>query len=116
MIESTRDNPLTDGGAGDIAQKSEALRDLYYDLAEVQDPHTLEAKVSALSASEARFAASQWAVIWRRFRRNKAAIVGGIVVLLYYLVAITGDFVAPYALERSEERRVGRERRPGGVA
>ncbi|NLE50217.1 MAG: ABC transporter permease [Chloroflexi bacterium] len=99
MIESTRDNPLTEGEAGNIAQKSEALRDLYYDLAEVQDPHTLEAKVSALSASEARFAASQWSVIWRRFRRNKAAIVGGIVVLLYYLVAITGDFVAPYALE-----------------
>ena len=48
MIESTRDNPLTEGEAGNIAQKSEALRDLYYDLAEVQDPHTLEAKVSAL--------------------------------------------------------------------
>src|SRR5690554_639385 len=99
MIETTRDTSATGQEMDRIAEQSEALRGLYYELAEVQDPAILDGKVSVLSESEAKFAASQWSVIWRRFRRNKAAIVGGIVVLLYYLVAITGDFVAPYALE-----------------
>jgi peptide/nickel transport system permease protein len=51
-----------------------------------------------LTEDEARFAASQWTMIWRRFRRNKAAIAGAVVVLIYYLVAILADFVAPYSL------------------
>lgn len=49
-----------------------------------------------LTAEEARFAASQLQLTWRRFRRNKAAIVGGVIVLLYYLVALFGDFIVPY--------------------
>lgn len=99
MIDSTRDTSAIDRGTDHVAQQSDALRSLYYDLAEVQDVGVLDGKVSDLSASEAKFAASQWAVIWRRFRRNKAAIIGGVVVLVYYLVAIASGFVAPYALE-----------------
>jgi peptide/nickel transport system permease protein len=38
-------------------------------------------------------------MIWRRFRRNKAAMMGAVVVLLYYLGAVLGDFVAPYKLD-----------------
>lgn len=99
MIETTRDATSNGQGADLVAEQSETLRGLYYDLAEVQEPETLEGKISALSESEAKFAASQWSVIWRRFKRNRAAIIGGVVVLIYYLIAITGDFVAPYALE-----------------
>jgi peptide/nickel transport system permease protein len=99
MIETTRDTSATGQEMDRIAEQSEALRGLYYELAEVQDPAILDGKVSVLSESEAKFAASQWSVIWRRFKRNKAAIVGGIVVLIYYLVAIAADFIAPYALE-----------------
>ena len=28
---------------------------------------------------------AQWQLIWRKFIRNKVAIIGGIVILLYYL-------------------------------
>ena len=43
-----------------------------------------------------RRSASQWAVAWRRFIRNKAGIVGLIIVLVVVFVGIFGDFIAPY--------------------
>lgn len=43
-----------------------------------------------------RRSASQWAVAWRRFRRNKAGVVGLIIVLVVVFVGIFGDFIAPY--------------------
>jgi len=43
-----------------------------------------------------RRSASQWAVAWRRFRRNKAGVFGLIVVLAVVFIGIFGDFIAPY--------------------
>jgi peptide/nickel transport system permease protein len=43
-----------------------------------------------------RRSASQWAVAWRRFKRNKAGVIGLIVVLGVVFVGIFGDFLAPY--------------------
>jgi peptide/nickel transport system permease protein len=85
--------------ANDISQRSAALRELYSELAEDEEARALNAEVVQLTAAEARFAASQWVMIWRRFRRNKAAIVGGVIVLLYYVGAILANFIGPYALD-----------------
>ena len=43
-----------------------------------------------------RRSASQWAVAWRRFRRNKAGVIGLIIVLGVVFIGIFGDFIAPY--------------------
>ena len=43
-----------------------------------------------------RRAASQWAVAWRRFKRNKAGVVGLIIVLGVVFIGIFGDVIAPY--------------------
>jgi ABC-type dipeptide/oligopeptide/nickel transport system permease subunit len=43
-----------------------------------------------------RRGASQWAVAWRRFRRNKAGVFGLIIVIAVFLVGIFGSFLAPY--------------------
>ena len=43
-----------------------------------------------------RRSASQWAVAWRRFRRNKAGVFGLIIVLAVVFVGIFGDFFALY--------------------
>jgi len=43
-----------------------------------------------------RRSASQWAVAWRRFRRNKAGVFGLIIVLGVVFIATFGDFLAPY--------------------
>jgi peptide/nickel transport system permease protein len=83
---------------GTVDEQSAALRELYRELAEREDARTLGNEPVGLTEEEARFAASQWTIIWRRFRRNKAAIVGAVIVILYYLVALFGDFIAPYPL------------------
>jgi ABC-type dipeptide/oligopeptide/nickel transport system permease subunit len=43
-----------------------------------------------------RRSASQWAVAWRRFKRNKAGVFGLIIVLGVVFIGIFGDFLAPY--------------------
>jgi peptide/nickel transport system permease protein len=40
---------------------------------------------------------SQWADIWRRYRKNKLAVVGLVVVGLLILLALLGPFLEPYA-------------------
>ena len=37
-----------------------------------------------------------WTLAWRRLRRNRAAVAGGIVVILFYLIAIFSSVIAPY--------------------
>jgi peptide/nickel transport system permease protein len=95
MMEGTRPTDQ----AETVSQYSEALRQRYRELAEAEEARALDAEISALTEAEVKFAASQWTMIWRRFRRNRAAIIGGIVVLLFYLGAVFADPIAPFALE-----------------
>jgi peptide/nickel transport system permease protein len=39
--------------------------------------------------------ASQWKLMWWKFKRHRLAMVGGVVVLTYYIVAIFANFFAP---------------------
>lgn len=39
---------------------------------------------------------SQWAEVWKRLIKNKAAIAGMVVILILILTAIFADFIAPY--------------------
>jgi ABC-type dipeptide/oligopeptide/nickel transport system permease subunit len=48
------------------------------------------------NAGGKRRSASQWAVAWRRFRRNKAGVAGLVIVLTVVVLGIFGDFIAPY--------------------
>ena len=45
---------------------------------------------------EAIYGASQWRLMWRKFVRNKVAVAGGAVIILFYLTAIFAPFLAPY--------------------
>ena len=40
--------------------------------------------------------APQWRLIWQRFKKSRVAVLGGLIVLLFYLTAIFADFIAPY--------------------
>ena len=42
------------------------------------------------------FVASQWTLMWWRFRKHKLAIIGGIVTILIYAVALFAEFFAPF--------------------
>lgn len=75
--------------------------------AETAAARTVSAEASskaALAASgdaspeteEAIYTASQWKLMWRRFRKHKLAVVSGVIILLLYLTAIFAPFIAPY--------------------
>lgn len=40
--------------------------------------------------------AGQWSVAWRRFRRNKSALIGSAIVVFFLAVAMLAPFIAPY--------------------
>ena len=44
--------------------------------------------------------ASQWRLIWWRFRKHKLALASGVVVILIYLVAAFVEFLAPFSTDR----------------
>ncbi len=81
----------------DIAAKSEELFKLYEGLSDTGEDQEPEDQAITKSL-EAIYAASQWHLMWRKFVRNKVAVAGGIVILLYYLAALFTSFIAPYTL------------------
>jgi hypothetical protein len=42
---------------------------------------------------------SQWQLIWRRFKRNRMAVIGSAILILFYSVALIGHFLSPYGLQ-----------------
>lgn len=52
--------------------------------------------------------ASQWQLMWWKFRRHKLAMICGVVVLLFYIVAVFVEFIAPYNPSAQEARNAYR--------
>lgn len=42
------------------------------------------------------FTASQWQLVWWRFRRNRLGLIGASILLIYIIVLIFAEFLAPY--------------------
>jgi len=53
-----------------------------------------------ISAEERYYIASQWQLMWRKFKRHKLAILGGAILLIFYLIAIFCEFFSPYDIFR----------------
>jgi peptide/nickel transport system permease protein len=59
-----------------------------------------------LGAEEQRvFVASQWQLMWWRFRRHKVAVASGLVVIGFYTVVLAADFLAYADPNASEAQR-----------
>ena len=80
--------------------KSDELFELYRQLDETAAAAEIAGtgEVDPATEDEARYALSQWNLMWRKFIRNKAALAGGTVIVLFYLTALFGQFIAPYTL------------------
>ena len=52
-----------------------------------------------LSEEAAVHAASQWQLMWWKFRKHKVAMAAGMVILSLYCVAVFCEILAPYTLE-----------------
>lgn len=60
--------------------------------------------VSGPDREERIFLASQWRLMWLRFRRHKLAVAAGVVILALYLTAAFAEFIAPYSPDRNDAR------------
>jgi peptide/nickel transport system permease protein len=50
-------------------------------------------------AEQKQISQSYWALVWWRFKRNRMAIIGGIVVILFYFTCfLFAEFFAPYGI------------------
>ena len=72
----------------------------------IAEPAGLPPIQGARSATEARiFVASQWQLMWWRFRKHKVAVISAVVVIGFYLVVATADFLAYADPNASEAQR-----------
>jgi peptide/nickel transport system permease protein len=51
-------------------------------------------------AHPARIGRTQWQLMWVKLRRSRAALVGGAVIVLFYLTALCAGFLAPYQTDQ----------------
>jgi peptide/nickel transport system permease protein len=84
----------------DTATQSKELFELYEEVAAAGKGFEEEPAVDPRTGKslEEVYGASQWRLMWLKFIRNRAAIAGAIVILLFYLGALFADFVVPYTL------------------
>lgn len=62
-------------------------------------PFTVETVEKLTKEQERYYLASQWRLMWWRFRRHKVALIAGIILALSYGSILITEFLAPYALE-----------------
>ena len=63
-------------------------------------------KQEELNERESLYVASQWQLMWRKFKRHKLAIFAGIVLGMFYTVAIFAEFFSPYDIYEWNRRYV----------
>ena len=59
------------------------------------DPHAIE---RLTPEQERYYLASQWRIMWWRFRRHRLAVFAGLILLIGYASILITEFIAPYAL------------------
>ena len=52
--------------------------------------------MTATAGGEVQLSLTQTQLIWRDFKRHRAALAGGIIIALLYLMALGAEFIAPY--------------------
>jgi peptide/nickel transport system permease protein len=55
-----------------------------------------EAQDLSFDEAEVVYTASQWQLMWWKFRKHKMAIVSGVILILLYLCGIFAELVSPY--------------------
>jgi peptide/nickel transport system permease protein len=63
--------------------------------------------VDALTPTQNRYyQASQWQLMWWRFRRHRPAVIAGIVLLLLYASSLVSEVLAPYGLDSRDSDHI----------
>jgi peptide/nickel transport system permease protein len=65
----------------------------------------MSSDTTLISASKAAPLEAPWRLMWRRLRRQRVATLGGIVLIVLYLVSLLAGFFSPYGYERQDRER-----------
>ena len=60
----------------------------------IQNVHLTPPDVTVTSIEEKIAVATQWQLMWWRFRKHKLAVLSAVIIILFYLVVIFADFLA----------------------
>lgn len=52
------------------------------------------------------YRASQWQLMWWKFRRHRVAVVSGIILLVFYFSILISELIAPYAQASRDARHI----------
>src|SRR4029079_5892415 len=63
------------------------------------------AVVSTTAAEERVSVASQWQLMWWRFRKHKLAMFAAVIVIAFYVMVVLADFLAYADPEASDAQR-----------
>jgi peptide/nickel transport system permease protein len=58
-----------------------------------------------ISIVESNVPLSPWQLFWQRLKRRRIAMVGGVILIVLYLLALFAGFVAPYSYNRQDRDR-----------
>jgi peptide/nickel transport system permease protein len=58
-------------------------------------PEMAEVEIATTEMGEQYFVASQWQLMWWRFKKHRMAMIGTVVVILLYMTALFCEFLAP---------------------
>ena len=67
------------------------------------EPHTVE---TLTPEQEEFYRASQWRIMWWKFKRHRIAVFCGAILLLLYASALVSEVIAPYALNTRDSRNI----------
>jgi len=75
----------------------------HYVSREPWDPYATE----TLTAEQERFyRASQWQIMWWKFRRHRIAVAAAIVLAVFYASILISEFIAPYNLQTRDTNHI----------
>ena len=66
----------------------------------------LRTQPSGMSIEERRAMLSVNQLMWLRFRRNRLAVIGMIILIVMYTMAFFADFLAPYTVDQTHQKYV----------
>ncbi|MEO7940639.1 MAG: ABC transporter permease [Burkholderiaceae bacterium] len=70
------------------------------------DPFDPDAAETLTSAQEEFYRASQWRIMWWKFRRHRVAVVAAVVLALLYGSALVTEFLAPYEVSSRDSSHI----------
>lgn len=80
---------------------SEALE--HYVSREPFEPYAAE---SLTPEQEKFYRASQWRIMWWKFRRHRIAVAAGVILLLFYASTLVSELIAPYQLNTRDTQHI----------